>query len=233
MMKKLFKIFTVFFYVIALSSCKGQYKPSMECIVLNNKAFAHLERYQGMYGGDKKELDTALTLISQAIKCDSNYFNAYVNMRVIYGHMANYNEAIAKDDKLWKLSAEPHFLFDKGMLFDKINKPDSAKHNFLLARKFYEKQLIKKPANAVIIYEIILLTAFIDGKERAMHEYEKQVKLHPELASNFFFTTNEIKDFNREEYVESHTGGPLPEYIKPDKKTQEEYENQIRISPRY
>jgi tetratricopeptide (TPR) repeat protein len=207
-----------------------------ECIELNQKGWPHFDKYIN-YNGGSRQLDTALSLYKKAIKCDPHNFTAYMNMRTIYTYMSNYKMAIAMDNEILKIyPSEPFFPFDKGMLFDKINKTDSANFNYRLAKARYSVKLKTDSNKSWIISKIVLLTALTNGKAEALKELNRQIKAYPQLSelndTTMFGKTYFLKDFNRKAYIKAQVAGPIPQYKKASTALEKKYEQEIEKSIR-
>jgi tetratricopeptide (TPR) repeat protein len=149
----------------------------------NKKGFGYMVSYSD--NGDTTELNQAIDLFKQAIKCDSTYLNAYMNVANAYDHKKSYDEEMGVFNKLLSLTKnQPTILTLKGILFDKMNEPDSAKQAYYLANTGFEKGLIKDPDNIKLIDGKILLTALTEGKDAAIEELNVQIKQHPKLSTN-------------------------------------------------
>jgi tetratricopeptide (TPR) repeat protein len=186
----------------AINSCTYSQNakiPPKECIELNNRGVTYLMKFP--YG--ERDINEAINLFKQAIDCDSTYLLAYINIANAYERKHSYTDEMKAYNIILVLTNnnDPTILMMKGTLFERINNIDSAKNYYYSAKKGYEKELIKHPDNAEVIKEIILLKALTDGKDEAIKEIDKQIKLHPELREKLSGEYEYYKFFNRHNYV--------------------------------
>lgn len=187
--------FSFIMLIGAVNSCKSQSSnkiiiPPKECIELNNKGMKCLMDYP-MYG--KKGLDSAIDLLNEAVKCDTTYFIAYSNLAIAYDRKKDYNDEMFALNKMLSLTNnDPTYLVLKGMVFERMDKIDSANKTYQLAKIVFQKKLTEHPT-ATLVNGIVLLTALTEGKDEAMKELNKQIKLHPELSSKLSYLSDFIK----------------------------------------
>jgi tetratricopeptide (TPR) repeat protein len=197
-----------FFLLLALNfinSCTNSHSnrmliPSKECIELNNEGVDSLSNYRPWDG--KKKLNTTINLFKQAIKCDSAYLTAYLNLAIAYDKQGSYSEEMITYNKMLLLTNnDPFVLRSKGILFEKTNHNDSANQAYYLAKAEYKKRLAKDPSNINNIRGMILLKALTDGKDEAIKELYKQIQLHPQLASQLSTEHVFYEYFDRHAYI--------------------------------
>ena len=92
-------------------------------------------------------------------------------------------------------------LLEKGRVLEIISGIDSARKVYYLAKKGFEKRLVKNPDDAEIIKELILLKALMVGKDEAIKEIDEQIKLHPNLKERLYGEYEYYKIFNRHAYI--------------------------------
>lgn len=187
--------------LFTISSCKGQHSniPAKECIELNNKGLDLLMNYP-MNG--EQELDKAVDLFKQAITCDSTDWVFYNNLANAYEKKHNYNGELIELNKLLILNENyPMFIISKGMVFEKINKIDSANKMYDFANVEFKKRLAKNPEDVGLIQGVIQLKAITLGKDSAIKEIDNQIKLHPNLSSKLSYEYEYYKYFNRHNYI--------------------------------
>jgi hypothetical protein len=128
-------------------------------------------------------LDTALYLLKQAVKCDSTYIIAYVNMAGTYHDMNNLDAEMAVTNKLILISnGNTWFIFRKALLYKIENKIDSAKSTFAILTKQFDEQLKKDPENVRAIVNKIWIKAYSDGKDAGLKARDEAIKQHPKDA---------------------------------------------------
>nr|WP_067063025.1 hypothetical protein [Mucilaginibacter sp. L294] len=69
----------------------------------------------------------------------------------------------------------------------------------------YSKQLLKNPNNVGVIKEVISLKAYMGGKDDAIKEIDKQIKLHPNLERELSIDYELYKYFNRYDAIHGLT----------------------------
>jgi tetratricopeptide (TPR) repeat protein len=187
-----------------VNSCSSNHSnrmnsPSIECIKFNNDGVVHLSNYPV---DGEKGLNEAIQLFKQAIKCDSMYYNAYINLTNAYDQKGNYSEEMIAFNKLLIITNnDPSILFMKGMLFERMQYIDSAKQIYFLTRAAYAKKLTKYPDDINAIRGIILLKAVTDGKDEAIKELNKQIKIHPKLSSKLGEEHGFYEEFDRHAFI--------------------------------
>jgi tetratricopeptide (TPR) repeat protein len=172
----------VFLSINALAQNLGKKAPvKKECILLNDSAFRYITNY--MMKNDKKDLDTALYLLKETIRCDSSYFIAYLNMSSVYDYMGNYKEQLQVVNKLFILSNnDPIFLTSKAEILKKDSQPELSKITYNKADSIYSVILKNNPKNVNLIVYYIYLKEKESGADAAQKELDRQIKLNPELA---------------------------------------------------
>jgi len=195
-------LFSLILLIAAINSCKIQSSnkiiiPPKECIELNNKGVKYLMKYSD----DDKQIDTAINLLSEAVKCDTTYLTGYMNLANAYDRKKSYvDELVVLNKELILTNDEPSILTEKGMLFERMAFIDSANKIYLMAKLNYEKKLTEKPS-ARIVDGLVLLKALTNGKNEAIKELGKQLKLHPELSAKLSYLYDFYKDFDRRSFV--------------------------------
>jgi len=202
-MNHIFKITFSLILLIFVNSCtysQNANAPSRDCIALNNQGVEYISNYP-MNG--KSGINQAIDLLQQAIQCDSTYLTAYINIANAYDKNHNYDGEMRAYNKILKLTNydSPSIITQKGVLFEKINKIDSAKKYYDIAKIACKKKLIKHPEDAEIIKELILLKALIIGKDEALKEIDEQIKLHPGLQEKLSGEYEYYKIFDRHAYI--------------------------------
>jgi len=178
---------------ILVNGCSGQDQdkaerdvPPKECIALNDSAGVHLQRFENSVPPRNyrdKQLDTALYLLKEAVKCDSTYIIAYVNMADTYHDMNNLNAEMAVINRLILVSkGNTWFIFRKALLYKTENKIDSGKSTFAILTKQFDEQLKKDPENVRAIVNKIWIKAYSDGKDAGLKARDEEIKQHPEDA---------------------------------------------------
>lgn len=179
---------------ILVNSCSGQDQhkakrdiPSKECVILNDSAGVHLQKFENSVpprNYKDKELDTALYLLKEAVKCDSNYIIGYLNMANAYLYMKNLDAEMTVINKLILISnGNPSFILRKALLYKTENKIDSAKSTFAILNKLCDEQLKKDPENARMIVNKIWIKAYSDGKDAGLKARDEEIKQHPKDAT--------------------------------------------------
>ena len=197
-------VFSLLLSFIILNSCIMNHSnkviiPPTECIKLNNSGVEYLMNYP-MNG--EKGLNKSIDLFKQAIQCDSTYLNAYIGLANAYGQKKSYKEEMLAYNKLLVLANnDPSLLTQKGVLFERMNKIDSAKKIYYLTKIGFENRLAKTPGNPNLISGMVFLTALIDGKNAAIKELNEQIKAHPELSPKLAYEYEYYKYFDRHAYV--------------------------------
>jgi tetratricopeptide (TPR) repeat protein len=198
------KIACLLLFVIEINACghnhsKGVNVPSKECIELNNRGVDYLMKFPT---DGEKDINEAIHLLKQAVICDTTYATGYINLAIAYGRKHSYSEQIMALNKVLALTDnDAQFLLEKGKVFEMTNNIDSAKKLYYLAKIGFEKKLVKHPDNADIIKELILLKAIMVGKDEAIKEIGKQIKLHPDLKESLLSEYEYYKLFNRHAFI--------------------------------
>jgi len=194
--------FSLLLLLGAVNYCKSQSLnkiiiPPKECIELNNKGVKYLTKYPD----DDKQIDTAINLLSEAVKCDTTYLTGYMNLANAYDLKKSYVDELAVLNKeLILTNNNPSILTEKGMLFERMGFIDSANKIYPMAKLNYEKKLAEKPS-AWIVGGVVFLKALMNGKDEAIKELDTQLKLHPELSAKLSYLYDFYKDFDRRSFV--------------------------------
>jgi tetratricopeptide (TPR) repeat protein len=203
-MTKYFKIACLLLFVTEINACvrnhsNGVNVPSKECIELNNRGVEYLMKFAP---DGEKDINEAINLFKQAVKCDPTYAIGYTNLANAYGRKHSYSEEIMALNKVLALTdnAAP-ILLEKGKVFEMTNNIDSARKLYYLAKIGFEKSLVKHPNNVNVIKELILLKALMVGKDEALKEIDEQVKLHPDLRGKLSGEYEYYKIFNKHAYI--------------------------------
>jgi hypothetical protein len=123
-------------------------------------------------------------------------------MIAVYECMRNYHAEMDIVNKLFPLEKnDPAILIQKGILFEKMNRIDSAKTTYFLANKIYREKLAGDPGNIDLISDIILLKAIADGKDAAIKERDEEMQKYPQLASKLNAQTYYLEDFDRNSFL--------------------------------
>ena len=207
-MNKRNPFFILIIFINIINGCSGQSSnsskesaTSKECIKLNDIAFQHMDKYN-YAGNEKRQLDTALLFLKRAIQCDANYTIAYLNLASVYDKMNNYNAEMDATNKLLILSKnDPAILIKKGVLFEKMNKVDSAKRLYSLAEKLYKEELTKYPDSLRTMLDFILAKAISEGKDAAVKERNEQIRKHPKDSTDLINKTFFLENFDRKGFL--------------------------------
>ena len=193
-------VISIVLILITIHSCsQNKINHPPECIKLNNEGVSYLMNYP-MNG--EKGLNKAIDLFKQAINCDSTNTVFYTSLATAYEKKHNYNGEMMMLDKSLKLTANnPDLLLEKGMLFEVKGNFDSAKIIYHLTQVEYEKRLNKQPDEIGLIKGFILLKGVIGGKEAAIKELDKQIKIHPKFSLELSKEYSFYQYFNRHNFV--------------------------------
>ena len=186
---------------ISCESCKsGSYKgPSKECIKFNDDGINILSSYPNM---GKNSLDTAIYLFKKALGCDSNNVIFYINLATAYDKKHSYELEMNVLNKTLTLTAnDPAILLQKGMLFERVGRPNDAGKIYKSARSAYAQRLAKRPLDLKLIKGMILLKAVAESKDEAVKEINRQIVEHPELSSALSDELLFFNYFNRHAFV--------------------------------
>ncbi len=127
------------------------------------------------------QLDSSILLVRQAIQCDSTFFAAHANLISFLSLKGEYDEAIQVVDKLLSWSGNvPGTIVLKGAILEKQGKTQLAEEQYNLAYQIYSQQLANDPDNLDIIGQKMYLTAYIEGKETAIHEIDQYIIKYPD-----------------------------------------------------
>ncbi|RAV59630.1 hypothetical protein DIU36_05240 [Mucilaginibacter rubeus] len=130
------------------------------------------------------QADTAITFFKEAIHCDSNYIVAFVNLAGAYENKHDFKSEMLVYNKLLSLTNNyPGFIVQKAILFEKLDEVDSAKKNYTIAALGYSKKLSMSPNDIDAIKGLIDIKALTVGKDEAISELNKQIKIHPDIAA--------------------------------------------------
>jgi predicted Zn-dependent protease len=83
----------------------------------------------------------------------------------------------------------PLFLTQKGILYRKENKLDSAKKVFAMAMVLYQEKQKKSPEDVNTIVSEIMLIDLSDGRKAALKELQRQIAQRPQLKSELISKT--------------------------------------------
>ncbi|MGN6640304.1 MAG: tetratricopeptide repeat protein [Mucilaginibacter sp.] len=148
------------------------------------------------------DIDTAISLLKQAIDCDPQFLAAYVNLANAYDKSNDYDKELAVINKELALSkSDPSILLNKARLFEKSNKVDSAKNIYGLTQIILDEKLKKQPNNIGLIQSKILLLALTVGKDEAMKELNHQINICPEYKKELQSEYLYFKNFDRHSYI--------------------------------
>lgn len=124
------------------------------------------------YGYEKDSLKKVIRLLDEAIALDSTYLKAYDYKVNWLDKLGRQEEALEIVDKVQKyIPNDPLWHGQKGILLDKLNRPEEAHAEFLQALQLLEKKMKDVPTvNDFFNYLFIKRT--VDGKELSNKEIE-------------------------------------------------------------
>jgi tetratricopeptide (TPR) repeat protein len=200
---KLFGIVLTLLGLTIFYSCTNEHgnktmSPSKECVKLNNEGAKLIMDYNG--AGDTS-INLAIDLFKQAIKCDSTYSLAYLNLADAYDKSGKYKDELFSLNKSLKINNNPSVLILKVRLFVKTNELDSARKVFKLANKKLEESITNHNSNLSAIKELILLKAIMYGRDEALKEIDKQMQMHPEFSIQLKDEYDFYKDFDKDSFI--------------------------------
>lgn len=161
-------------------------------IILNNHA---MDLMINSYEGDNKS--EIKQLLNEAIKIDSNFYPAYVNLSDILIQTNNLDSAFivlkaakALNENYLPVITKLAFLYDKNG--DRIN----ASKNYIKALKIYDEKVQKSTSDLLNKY---LIMTMLYGKDSALVEVNNQINdsIKPFLLQN-------INDFNKDSFLGSY-----------------------------
>lgn len=124
------------------------------------------------YGYEKDSLKKVIRLLDEAIALDSTYLKAYDYKVNWLDKLGRQEEALEIVDKVQKyIPNDPLWHGQKGILLDKLNRPEEAHAEFLQALQLLEKKMKDVPTvNDFFNYLFIKRT--VDDKELSNKEIE-------------------------------------------------------------
>jgi tetratricopeptide (TPR) repeat protein len=178
-------IVAILFLCLSISSCGQRVskneKPPKECIRLNDEGVKYLMKPPI---GGMNQADTAISFFKEAIHCDSNYVTAFIGLAGAYERKHDFKSEMLAYNKLLALTNNyPGFIVQKAILFEKLNEVDSAKKNYAIAAAGYSKKLSISANDIDAIKGLIGIKALTVGKDEAISELNKQIKIHPDIAA--------------------------------------------------
>lgn len=170
---------------------------SIECIDLNNQGTKYLTE-PVTFWKSKNTIDTVISLFRQAINCDTNYLIAYINLSHAYDRKQDYKAELSVLKKvLYHSNNFPGFILQEGIVYEKLNAPDSASKAYKQAKIAYEKKLSVSPNDIETIKKLIYLKALTLNKDSAINELNRQAILHPHLSIQLKQDLDFYKYFDR------------------------------------
>ena len=174
------KIVPVIFLFVTFACSSKHGEPAKKCIDLNNEGTEHLMDPDPTGNNVTK----AIAVLEQAVACDTTYITAYINLATAYGRAQNYTHQLHTLNKLLVLShLDPEIYVSKAEVFIETHQTDSLNHTLQLAMKAYNERLAKRPEDSNLISGKVWLIKLMHGTDAAIQELDKQIKLHPALAS--------------------------------------------------
>lgn len=173
--------------------------PSSECIELNNKGTSFM---MNVTENEKGGVLKAISFFKKAIDCDSTYLLAYINLANAYDRNREYKEELNISKKILTLSRNnPSMITLRAEAFEKMNLLDSAKRLYQLAKHNFRDSLITHPGDVNFIHGFVLGVALTEGKESALSELNRQIKLNPKLQSDLITDFYFFEDFDKKSYL--------------------------------
>ena len=149
-------------------------------------------------------LDSALSLLNEAIKIDSTYYLAYANKANILSKLKKYEEAIETLDKAVKLRKNyAEGISMQGFLYEKMGMQEKANLKYKKAIKAYMARLnsdFKTEDRVNVQIDIAFMLLFTEDKQTALQVIDTIISHNPENEMATFMKEN-IKIFNREEFI--------------------------------
>jgi tetratricopeptide (TPR) repeat protein len=147
-------------------------------------------------------LNSAITLIDSAINYDKNNVEYYLSASRILIDLKRNNKAIDACNHALAIDKRSFFaLLTKGVIFDKLHNSDSAHTSYRGALNSLEQtgfaSEVFKDYQRIIIYGLLNDTTQFNA---GLKEFEK----HHSNSSDFPAFNDDLKNFNKEEYIDSY-----------------------------
>ena len=202
-MRNTLNLLLICFIVI---SCDSQHEEQNDnkqydsvAIQLNNRAM----ELSLLTNRDSTEL--AITLLSQAIQLDSNYYLAYNNMVTLLLMQSKRDSALSVLEIM--IDREPNFaegLSVQGHIYNKQGKHEMAKQKYQLAMKAYDSRIKKNEGDVNAKVNRTFLMLFLYDKETALREIDKILDEHPEDSFALTMKNDIIPSFEQNEFINSY-----------------------------
>jgi tetratricopeptide (TPR) repeat protein len=209
-MKIYFKIVLIIIYSLISFSCADKNKKEASIKLYNEAINYNNEIAKERFSKTTPVMDYAYLnkLLNEAIKLDSSNYKAYTFK------MATMNASRPKNKKFYKLLRfldimsrkfpdKPDAIFWQGQIYDKIGKKTKADSIYNVLLKKYNQTLSKDSNNSVILTDRVKLYLFLYGKEKAIEELNRLIKIYPE--DNYMLQLREeYRIFSKEDYLEAY-----------------------------
>lgn len=176
--------FCLVYLTFSVYSCHGQLNkmPPPECIELNNRGNSYM---MNATEDQKSGISKAIQLFTEAIRCDSTYLIAYINLAQAYDRNLDYKKELRINNRILELSHnDPSIIMEKAEIFEKMGVMDSANKFYKLAKQSFIDSLSIHPNNKNYLSGLILEIALTEGKVLALKELNKYTTQNPALKSD-------------------------------------------------
>ena len=192
-MKNIFLFVCVF---VSLLSCNEK-KINQKAQDLDKKATKiYIRNYS-----NTDSLKYSLSLVDSAIKLQDDHVNFYITKTMVLNQLKKYDQVVDVYDKIlhfWKNNCL--ILLAKGVSFERLNKLDSAFHNYQLALKYLDKARFKDPKFKE--YQKILLYGLLKDSinfNLSLQEFKTRFK----NEKDFSYYYQDLINFDRINYIKS------------------------------
>lgn len=167
--------------LIGLAYCRNAPRNKYEnpdCKKLNNQAMDSLVFYKTEFNKKKSTLESALKLLDEAIKCDSNSYSIKFNKVAVLCELGQFHQAVKLVDKLI-LEKDSSLLLVKAPIYDRLDEQDSLVITYKMAYRYYVGKLKDDPQNPDVIFGKVFSQSKIYGKESVRSEINLYLKKYP------------------------------------------------------
>jgi tetratricopeptide (TPR) repeat protein len=135
--------------------------------------------YRSRYYKRTTTLESALSLLDEAVKCDANFSTAKFNMISVLNELRRYHQSIHIIDDLILATKDSSLLLIKGPIYDSLNDHDSLRLTYIMANKYFVGKLVEQPTNTNLIYGMLFTKSKIFGKDSISSDVEYYAHKYP------------------------------------------------------
>lgn len=170
-------------FLVILAVCCGQHESKQaDCSKHYDSALTSLQHYFNIKHDSIKLLET-LDLYDKAIQCDTTNINAYQGKFTTVYLLGRYKESLKILDKIGQIGnyRDVKVLVSIGLVYERMDRMDSAKNIYNRALLECDKQFEKYPADSIrIICDKLYILAVDRGKEYSLKQLDQYLSDRPE-----------------------------------------------------